>query len=62
MNIMLVLIPISLLLIAVAVSAFFWAADHDQFEQLDQAARSPLIDELQPVVDSASTSAHTEDD
>jgi cbb3-type cytochrome oxidase maturation protein len=57
MNIMLVLIPISLLLIAVAIYAFFWAVDHDQFEQLDRAARSPLEDDLQPIAESSSTSA-----
>jgi cbb3-type cytochrome oxidase maturation protein len=57
MNIMLVLIPISLLLIAAAIYAFFWAVDHDQFEQLDRAARSPLEDDPQPNSESSSTSA-----
>jgi len=44
-NIMLVLIPISLLLVALAVWAFFWAVDHDQFEALDRAALAPLLED-----------------
>ena len=35
MSISLLLIPLALLLLAVAVGAFFWAVDNDQFEDLD---------------------------
>ena len=42
MNAMLILIPISLLFVAFAVWAFFWAVDHDQFESLDRASLEPL--------------------
>jgi len=36
------LIPLSLVLIGVAVWAFFWAVEHGQFEELDGPARSAL--------------------
>jgi cbb3-type cytochrome oxidase maturation protein len=45
MSIALLLIPLGLLLLAVAVGAFFWAVDHDQFEDLDHVADSALDDE-----------------
>ena len=34
MNILLVLIPLSLLLVGAALYAFFWAVDNDQFEDM----------------------------
>lgn len=42
MNAMLLLIPISLLLVAFSIWAFFWAVDHDQFESLDRASLEAL--------------------
>ena len=42
MNAMLILIPISLLFVAFAIWAFFWAVDQDQFESLDRASLEPL--------------------
>ena len=39
MNILFVLIPLSLILLGVAVWSFFWAVDSGQFENLDEAAR-----------------------
>ncbi|PJK07165.1 cbb3-type cytochrome oxidase assembly protein CcoS [Lysobacteraceae bacterium NML71-0210] len=38
MNILLALIPISLMLIAVAVAAFVWAVKRGQYEDLDTPA------------------------
>lgn len=38
MTILLVLIPISLLLLGIAIAAFAWAVRRDQFEDLDTAA------------------------
>ena len=35
MNILLLLIPLSLLLLVVAIGAFIWAVRNDQFEDLD---------------------------
>jgi cbb3-type cytochrome oxidase maturation protein len=43
-NILLLLIPLSLLLLAGAVWAFFWAVNHDQFEDMDTPALLPLAD------------------
>jgi len=45
MSILFLLIPIGLLLIAIAVWAFLWAVDHEQFEDLDKAAHSILYDD-----------------
>jgi len=44
MNALVLLIPLSLILLAVAVWAFFWAVDHDQFDDLDTPALLPLDD------------------
>jgi len=46
MNIVLVLIPLSLVLAALAVWAFFWGVDHAQFDDLDTPALMPLSDEV----------------
>ena len=48
MNILLVLIPLSLILVAAAVYAFFWAVDNDQFEDLETPAISILADDDAP--------------
>ena len=45
MNILFVLIPLSLLLLGVAVWSLFWAIDSGQFENLDEAARAYEGDE-----------------
>ncbi len=45
MNILLILIPISLLLVVVAISAFFWAVDNGQFDDLDSPALEMLRDD-----------------
>jgi cbb3-type cytochrome oxidase maturation protein len=39
-NILFVLIPLSLVLLGVAVWALFWAVDTGQFENLDEASRA----------------------
>ena len=44
MNILLLLIPLSLLVLAGAVWAFFWAVNHDQFDDLDTPGLLPLDD------------------
>ena len=44
MNILLVLIPLSVLLALGAVVAFFWAVDHDQFVDLETPKLLPLLD------------------
>ena len=45
MNIILVMIPLSLLILAGAEAMFFWAVNHDQFEDLDSPGLLPLADD-----------------
>ncbi len=45
MNILLALIPITILLAVVAGIAFFWAVDHDQFDDLETPKLLPLLDQ-----------------
>lgn len=45
MTILFVLVPISLLLIGLAVWAFFWAVDNGQFDDLDTPGFHPLDDD-----------------
>jgi cbb3-type cytochrome oxidase maturation protein len=45
---LLVLVPISLLLLGVAVWAFVWATDHAQFEDLDEAGERILFEDDGP--------------
>jgi cbb3-type cytochrome oxidase maturation protein len=44
MNVLLVTIPLSLLLLICAVVAFFWAVDHDQFDDMETPGLLPLDD------------------
>lgn len=45
MNMLLLLIPISLMLLVVAILMFVWAVKKGQFENLDSAALDVLVDE-----------------
>ena len=45
MNILLVLIPVTLLVIIIAVALFFWAVNHQQFDDLDSPGVVPLLDD-----------------
>ena len=45
MSVSLLLIPLSFLLLGAAIYAFFWAVDHDQFEDLDHVADHALDDQ-----------------
>ncbi len=49
MNIIYVLIPLSILLMVLAIGAFFWAVRNDQFEDLDTPALDILDDDEPPV-------------
>ena len=42
MNAVLLTIPLALLLLALAVGAFFWAVDHGQFDDLETPGLLPL--------------------
>jgi cbb3-type cytochrome oxidase maturation protein len=45
MTILIVMIPLSILLLIGAGIAFFWAVDHDQFDDMETPALLPLLDE-----------------
>lgn len=49
MNILFLLIPLSLLLLSLAIWAFFWAVKNDQFEDLEGPAYSILFDDDEPI-------------
>ncbi|MDX1625179.1 MAG: cbb3-type cytochrome oxidase assembly protein CcoS [Wenzhouxiangellaceae bacterium] len=51
MNIVYVLVPLSLVLLAIAIAAFFWAVRNDQFEDLDTPALDILDDDEDRTVD-----------
>lgn len=51
MNILIVLIPLSLLVLAVAIGFFFWAAGDGQFDDLDTPAHRILWDDDKSVGD-----------
>jgi cbb3-type cytochrome oxidase maturation protein len=51
MNILVVMIPLSILLLVGAGIAFFWAVDHDQFDDFDTPRLLPLLDDPDARVD-----------
>jgi cbb3-type cytochrome oxidase maturation protein len=57
MRILLALIPISLVLLGIAMAAFAWAVRNGQFDDLESAALDVLTDEGAPAQASASASA-----
>lgn len=46
MNIILIMIPISLLLLGAAVGIFMWAVNHGQFDDMDSPGLMPMSDNL----------------
>lgn len=48
MNIILLLIPLSIVLLAIAVAAFLWAVDNAQYDDLETPALMPLADDDAP--------------
>ncbi|WBA80287.1 MULTISPECIES: cbb3-type cytochrome oxidase assembly protein CcoS [Endozoicomonas] len=55
MESLIILIPLALILIAVAIKLFFWAVDDGQFDDLEGPAHSILFDEPQQI---AKANAH----
>lgn len=45
MNILLVLIPVTGLVLLIAVALFFWAVNHQQFDDLDSPGIVPLLED-----------------
>jgi cbb3-type cytochrome oxidase maturation protein len=60
-NILLVLIPISLLLLGIAIAAFAWAVRRGQFDDLESAALDILCED-QPAMREQSRSQYGDDD
>ena len=48
MNIILLLIPLSIVFLAAGVAALFWAIDHAQFDDLETPALMPLTEDRHP--------------
>jgi cbb3-type cytochrome oxidase maturation protein len=48
MNVLLALIPVSLVLLGIAIALFAWAVRSGQFEDIDSAALDVLVDEPGP--------------
>lgn len=59
MNILLILIPVTLLVVLIAVALFFWAVNHQQFDDLDSPAILPLLDN--PAVEEAAPKTASDD-
>ena len=45
MEIILVLIPVSLIIVTIAVSAFLWAVDNGQYDDMERAGDATLFDD-----------------
>lgn len=45
MNSLYILLPVALLFTVIALTAFFWAVGHQQFDDLDAAGERILFDE-----------------
>jgi cbb3-type cytochrome oxidase maturation protein len=45
MNIILLLIPLSMVLLGAGIWAFFWAVNHAQFDDLDTPSLMPLLED-----------------
>lgn len=61
MNILLMLIPISLVLLAAAVGAFVWAVKRGQFDDLDTPALDILDEDDRPAAGRTSSRARPGD-
>lgn len=49
MDIIYVLVPLSLVLLAIAIAIFFWAVRNGQFDDMDSPAHKILFDDDDPV-------------
>ncbi|MCW8157697.1 cbb3-type cytochrome oxidase assembly protein CcoS [Stutzerimonas stutzeri] len=57
-----ILIPVAVVLVAVAIWVFFWAVDSGQFDDLDGPAHSILFDDDQPQKPSAAAPQNDPED
>jgi cbb3-type cytochrome oxidase maturation protein len=57
-----ILIPVAVVLVAVAIWVFFWAVDSGQFDDLDGPAHSILFDDDEPQKPSTTAQSDSEDE
>jgi cbb3-type cytochrome oxidase maturation protein len=56
MEIILVLIPVSLVIVAIAIAAFFWAVDNNQYDDVERGGSEALFgDDDKPATARADT-------
>jgi len=55
MNSLYVIIPVAGMILGIAIWAFIWAVNNDQFDDMDSAASSILFDDEQVTIDAAKT-------
>ena len=48
MNVLLLLVPISVILLGIAIAAFVWAVRRGQYDDLDSPAIAILVDDATP--------------
>lgn len=56
MNVILILIPVTALVVLIGVALFFWAVNHQQFDDLDSPGTLPLLDDATPETTAPATS------
>lgn len=57
-----VMIPVALLIVAIAIWVFFWAVDSGQFDDLDSPAHSILFDDTLPEAEAKPAQPNTKPD
>ncbi|RLA42361.1 MAG: cbb3-type cytochrome oxidase assembly protein CcoS [Gammaproteobacteria bacterium] len=55
MNSIYLLIPVTGVFLGIAIWAFIWAVNNDQFDDMDSAASSILFDDESPTIDAIKT-------
>ncbi len=60
MNVLLILIPVTLVLVGIAVATFFWAVNKGQFDDLETPALQILEDDPAPLADAAPRPVRTD--
>lgn len=55
MSIIIIMIPISLLMLAIGVVAFFWATNSGQFDDMQSPGLTPVSDNLPEETDPSTT-------
>ncbi|MBV6305844.1 cbb3-type cytochrome oxidase assembly protein CcoS [Candidimonas humi] len=48
MNSLLILIPVTLMIVLLAAAIFFWAVNHQQFDDLESPGFMPLLEDPPP--------------